>query len=74
MGVVGQRHAPAALPPRMTRCIEGWVGLRTVTKWSKQNVLRGSNYLWPLCASIGPLLYYGMCRVSEDYLGDSGVD
>ena len=31
MGVGGQRHAPAALPPRKrpgTRCIGGWVGPR----------------------------------------------
>ena len=31
MGVGGQRHAPAALPPGKTpgtRCIGGWVGLQ----------------------------------------------
>jgi hypothetical protein len=31
MGVSGQRHAPAALPPgkrHSTRCIGGWVGPR----------------------------------------------
>ena len=30
MGVGGQRHAPAALPPGMTRahCTGGWVGPR----------------------------------------------
>ena len=31
MGVGGQRHAPAALPPERpgTHCKEGWVGPRT---------------------------------------------
>ena len=28
MGVGGQRHAPAALPPGKTHCIGGWVGPR----------------------------------------------
>jgi hypothetical protein len=28
MGVGGQRHTPAALPPGQTHCIGGWVGHR----------------------------------------------